>query len=86
MKRLLILFIVHCSLFISQAAAQNPVLPEMHADPEVLATNGRYYIYSTTDGVPGWGGYYFTCYSSNDLKSSPPVPMWMSPSVSVPST
>jgi beta-xylosidase len=48
---------------------RNPILPEFHADPEVLATNGRYYIYSTTDGVPGWGGYYFTCYSSNDLKS-----------------
>lgn len=50
------------------AQAQNPILPELHADPEVLADNGRYYIYSTTDGAPGWGGYYFTCYSSKDLK------------------
>ena len=47
---------------------RNPILPEFHADPEILATNGRYYIYSTTDGVPGWGGYYFTCYSSKNLK------------------
>ena len=47
---------------------KNPILPEMHADPEVLADGGRYYIYSTTDGAPGWGGYYFTCYSSKDLK------------------
>ena len=39
--------------------AGNPVLPEFHADPEIMFSNGRYYIYSTTDGVPGWGGYYF---------------------------
>ena len=52
----------------SPARAQNPILPEMHADPEVLAADGRYYIYSTTDGAPGWGGYYFTCYSSKNLR------------------
>lgn len=48
----------------------NPVLPGFHADPEVLYSNftHRYYIYSTTDGTPGWGGWYFTAYSSADLK------------------
>jgi GH43 family beta-xylosidase len=48
---------------------KNPVLPELHADPEVLYSNktNRYYIYSTTDGFPGWGGSYYTCYSSPDL-------------------
>ena len=47
----------------------NPILPEFHADPEVLYSNqtGRFYIYSTTDGAPGWGGYYFTVFSSPDL-------------------
>ncbi|MBR1414343.1 MAG: family 43 glycosylhydrolase [Prevotella sp.] len=60
-------FIV-CHLSFSPARAQNPILPEMHADPEVLADGGRYYIYSTTDGAPGWGGYYFTCYSSKNLR------------------
>ena len=47
----------------------NPVLPEFHADPEVMYSHqtGRYYIYSTTDGAPGWGGYYFTVFSSKDL-------------------
>ena len=47
----------------------NPILPGFHADPEVLysETTGRYYIYSTTDGFPGWGGWYFTCYSSDNL-------------------
>lgn len=53
---------------LSATAQHNPILPEMHADPEVLADGGRYYIYSTTDGAPGWGGYYFTCYSSKNLK------------------
>lgn len=49
---------------------QNPILPQFHADPEVLYSNktGRYYIYSTTDGFPGWGGAYYTCYSSDNLK------------------
>lgn len=47
----------------------NPILPEFHADPEVLYAEqtGRFYIYSTTDGAPGWGGYYFTVFSSPDL-------------------
>ncbi len=48
-----------------------PILPGFHADPEVLYSNKtkKYYIYSTTDGVPGWGGYYFTVFSSCDLKT-----------------
>ena len=47
----------------------NPILPEFHADPEVLYSEqtGRFYIYSTTDGAAGWGGYYFTVFSSSDL-------------------
>lgn len=47
----------------------NPVLPEFHADPEILYAEqtNQYYIYSTTDGAPGWGGYYFTVFSSKDL-------------------
>lgn len=48
----------------------NPVLPGFHADPEIVYSNltGKYYIYSTTDGHPGWGGWYYTAYSSSDLK------------------
>lgn len=48
---------------------KNPVLPGFHADPEVLYSHqtNKYYIYSTTDGQPGWGGWYFTVFSSNDL-------------------
>ncbi|MBQ8968134.1 MAG: family 43 glycosylhydrolase [Bacteroidaceae bacterium] len=47
----------------------NPILPEFHADPEVMYSHqtGKFYIYSTTDGAAGWGGYYFTVFSSDDL-------------------
>lgn len=49
---------------------QNPILPGFHADPEVLYSNQtqKYYIYSTTDGTPGWGGHDFSVFSSTDLK------------------
>ena len=48
----------------------NPVLPGFHADPEILYSHqtSKYYIYSTTDGTPGWGGWYFTVFSSDDLR------------------
>ena len=51
-------------------AQQNPILPGFHADPEIVYSNltNRYYIYSTTDGTPHWGGYTYRCYSSADLK------------------
>lgn len=47
----------------------NPILPGFHADPEIVFSNktGKYYIYSTTDGTPGWGGYYFHVFSSDNL-------------------
>lgn len=54
----------------NEVKIHNPVLPEFHADPEILLSEktGRYYIYSTTDGVPGWGGTHYTCYSSDNLR------------------
>lgn len=47
----------------------NPVLPDFHADPEVLFSQktGRFYVYPTTDGYEGWGGYSFDVFSSADL-------------------
>ncbi len=47
----------------------NPVLPGFKADPEVMFSHktGRFYIYPTTDGYPGWGGYQFSAFSSADL-------------------
>ncbi|MDE6628185.1 MAG: family 43 glycosylhydrolase, partial [Muribaculaceae bacterium] len=49
----------------------NPILPGFHADPEVLFSEqtGKYYIYSTTDGTPGWGGHNFQVFSSDDIDS-----------------
>ena len=47
----------------------NAILPNFHADPEILYSNktGKYYIYSTTDGFNGWGGWQFSVFSSTDL-------------------
>lgn len=52
------------------AIPQNPVIEGYHADPDVLYSQktGKYYIYPTSDGFPGWGGYYFKTFSSPDLK------------------
>ncbi|MBR2238968.1 MAG: family 43 glycosylhydrolase [Prevotella sp.] len=48
---------------------KQPILPGFHADPEVLYSNKtkKYYIYSTTDGTPGWGGHDFSVFSSENL-------------------
>jgi len=44
----------------------NPILP-VHADPDVIIAGGRYYLYPTTDGFPGWGGWQFRAFSSEDM-------------------
>jgi beta-xylosidase len=66
------LFLSLLVFFISHAmqAQKNPILPDFHADPEILYAEqtGKYYIYSTTDGYPGWGGWTFSVFSSSDLK------------------
>ncbi|KAA8476813.1 family 43 glycosylhydrolase [Arcticibacter tournemirensis] len=48
---------------------KNPVLDGFYADPDVLYSNKtkKYYIYPTSDGFDGWGGYYFKTFSSTDL-------------------
>lgn len=57
------------SWLISAAVEGNPVLPDFHADPEVLFSKktGRFYVYPTTDGYEGWGGYSFDVFSSPNL-------------------
>lgn len=47
----------------------NPALEGFYADPEILYSNktGKYYIYPTSDGFDGWGGYYFKTFSSENL-------------------
>ena len=48
---------------------RQPILTGFHADPEVLFSTKtkKYYIYSTTDGTPGWGGHDFSVFSSTNL-------------------
>ncbi|MGI6231907.1 MAG: family 43 glycosylhydrolase [Prevotella sp.] len=70
MKHLLTAALVAFSLSAgAQRYSGNPILAGFHADPEVVYSNvtNRYYIYTTTDGTPGWGGWYFTAFSSADL-------------------
>lgn len=45
----------------------NPVLPGEYADPDIDMFDGKYYIYPTTDGISGWGGYQFHVFSSDNL-------------------
>ena len=40
-----------------------------YADAEADVFDGKYYIYPTSDGFSGWGGYYFKAFSSPDLIS-----------------
>ncbi|NDW18408.1 glycoside hydrolase [Dysgonomonas sp. 216] len=49
---------------------KNPVIEGYYADPEILYSekNKKYYLYPTSDGFHGWGGYYFKTYSSDNLK------------------
>lgn len=49
---------------------QNPALEGYYADPDILYSEktGKYYIYPTSDGFDGWGGYYFKTFSSDNLK------------------
>ena len=74
MKKLLSSLVLALTLCV-QANAQkwsgNPILMGFHADPEVMYSHltNRYYIYSTTDGTPGWGGHDFSVFSSTDLKT-----------------
>jgi beta-xylosidase len=48
----------------------NPVIEAFYADPGTLYAEktGKYYIYPTHDGFPGWGGRDFQVFSSPDLK------------------
>jgi len=47
--------------------AVNPILPGEYADPDVGFFDGKYYIYPTTDGFEGWGGWQFKVFSSENL-------------------
>lgn len=52
------------------AIGNNPVLTGFYADPDIIYSNKtkKYYIYPTSDGFDGWGGYYFKTFSSDNMK------------------
>lgn len=45
----------------------NPVLPGLYADPNVVVFGNKFYIYPTTDGFESWSGTQFKVFSSDDL-------------------
>ncbi|MGO4936091.1 family 43 glycosylhydrolase [Fundicoccus sp. Sow4_H7] len=47
----------------------NPILPDLHADPDIVAFNNKYYIYPTTDGFTNWSGHTFSVFESEDLQT-----------------
>ena len=47
--------------------SNNPVLPGQHADPDIDYFDGKFWIFPTTDGYPGWSGTKFHAFSSKDL-------------------
>ena len=55
---------------VSVAVNRNPVLEGYYADPEILYSEktGKFYLYPTSDGFPGWSGTYFKCFSSDKLE------------------
>ncbi|KAK3670740.1 hypothetical protein LTR78_009432 [Recurvomyces mirabilis] len=55
------------SVALTTTANNNPAIPGLYADPNIVVFNSTYYIYSTTDGFPGWGGKTFYVWSSQDL-------------------
>lgn len=47
--------------------AGNPALLGQYADPDIDYFDGRFWIYPTTDGYPGWSGTLFHAFSSVDM-------------------
>ncbi|MDR7187228.1 beta-xylosidase [Microbacterium sp. BE35] len=52
---------------IEARVVNSPVLPGYYADPNIAVFGDTYYIYATTDGLPGWGGNTFYVWKSKDL-------------------
>ncbi len=52
---------------VNSEVCNNPLLGGQFADPDIDCFDGKYYIYPTTDGVEGWGGYQFHVFSSTNL-------------------
>jgi beta-xylosidase len=45
----------------------SPVLPGFYADPNLAVFGDTYYLYATSDGLPGWGGNTFYVWKSKNL-------------------
>jgi hypothetical protein len=59
-------FTVHAQVFVTPNSGNNPIIPDMIADPSIVNIDGVYYCYATTDG-----------YGAGLARSGPPV-VWKS--------
>lgn len=51
---------------------QNSVIEGLYADPDLVKFNGDYYLYPTSDGYAGWGGWQFSVFKSTTGKPQGP--------------
>lgn len=51
------------------AMCNNSILPGQYADPDIDYFDGKFWIFPTTDGYPGWSGTLFHAWSSEDMVS-----------------
>lgn len=54
---------------VAPAIADNPVLPGFYADPSIVITGGRLYLYATKDP---WGAEDLACFSTQDFQTWTP--------------
>lgn len=47
--------------------SNNPVLPGQYADPDLDYFDGKFWLFPTTDGYPGWSGTKFHAFSSDNM-------------------
>lgn len=62
-------FFISCKSEKKEKTSGNPIISGFHADPEILYSHktGKFYLYPTSDGFDGWGGYYFHVFTSTNL-------------------
>jgi hypothetical protein len=55
------------TLTLESVQMRSPALPGLCADPNIVALNGLFYVYTTTDGAPGCGGKTVYGWKSRDI-------------------
>lgn len=54
-------------LILRWGTIQNPIIPGLYADPDLIKAGDTFYLYPTTDGFAHWAGTQIHAFSSHDL-------------------